>query len=320
MAGRAPRSVPGRRRALHPALGARGRGLGRAPGARQRLPRPDRGPRPSWPIRGCSWASARCSSEPHAVPAPAETRLGVQETISDTLTRLGNVQEFLRRNARAATAARAERDPCQPERRRCAREVQHVATAFKPYLEWLSAPRDGSGPPIPLQQTLESAKQLSDTSLGLVRELRAAAPENARGTVPRSSAGRAKHSCTWCCSGLCWSLLFWSGYYVVKRNDRSRPDCGRGSGARTGWARRELLQPVHVTSSSVAGVAVATRSPKERRQSAQEQPFAALAHDLGCGDQYARRIGQARFGWPLRTRCAAPHGLPNRVTRGKRCR
>ena len=151
-----------------------------------------------------------------------QTRLGVQETISDTLTRLGNVQELLRQMPelrplleQSVTLASQSAD--------AAREAQHVATAFKPYLDWLSAPRDGSGPPVPLQQTLESANQLSDTSLALVRELRAAAPENARGTVTSLDRWTRQAFVYLVLLGLCWSLLFWSGYYVAKRlTDQAR--------------------------------------------------------------------------------------------------
>ena len=163
----------------------------------------------------------------HHMPflARLQARVGVQETISD-IVRLGNLQALLRQAPKlrpvleqSVTLANQSAD--------AAREAQAVATAFKPYLEWLSAPRDGSGPPVPLQKTLESANELSDTSLALVRELRAAAPEDARGMV--ASLEQRVHRWTrqvfvyLVLLGLCWSLLFWSGYYLVKHlTDRAR--------------------------------------------------------------------------------------------------
>jgi hypothetical protein len=148
-----------------------------------------------------------------------QSRIGVQETLCDSLARLDDVEAVLRRVpgvrpllhdlvavTRNATAA--------------LRETRALTAAVEPHL--LRFTEAGAAPSGPgLAQTLESLNTLTDRSLSLVRELRAAAD-----AVPASAIDAAEQRVDrvvrrWVIyvlsAGLIWTAFFWVAFFVVWR-------------------------------------------------------------------------------------------------------
>jgi hypothetical protein len=147
-------------------------------------------------------------------------RVGMQETLSDTLARLDNVQALMDEVPELRPLI-TESSSLLAEATQAARETQGLANSFLPYLDWLGERTADGKPRVSLNQTLASANQLTGTSLEIVRELRAAAPKDSGAMLQkleqRTDRLARKLMLYLLLLGLGWSVLFWGGYYVVKR-------------------------------------------------------------------------------------------------------
>jgi hypothetical protein len=150
----------------------------------------------------------------------AQARLGVQETLSDSLARLNDVEALLGQvrtlrpilddvvtlsdNARAAIV----------ETRMLAEQLEpHIDRVIKPQ----GPPREGRDP----AQLLESANRLTETSLSLVRELRGALPGDPARTLAAIQERADRVLRRWMLYGLivgcAWAAFFWCAYFIVRR-------------------------------------------------------------------------------------------------------
>lgn len=149
-----------------------------------------------------------------------QARLGVYETTSDALSRLGNVQQVADQLP-ALKPLLEQSTALMHDAVLTVRESEELAVAWRPYLDWLSDRGHPGEEPVSLHDSLESANRLTDNSLTLVRELKGAAPKDGTAVLDQLE-GRldriAKRGLLYLILlGFAWSVLFWGGYLVVKR-------------------------------------------------------------------------------------------------------
>jgi hypothetical protein len=155
-----------------------------------------------------------------------QARIGVQETLGDSLSRLGNV-EALMTEVPAMRPLVADLSELTSNAGATAHEARLLLAAVEPLIERF-APADGgargaadvekvSG----VTDALEAANQLTEHSLELVRELRTAMPDDPERTVAAIERRVDRNVRRWVgyalLIGLGWAVFFWSGYVVAKR-------------------------------------------------------------------------------------------------------
>ena len=157
--------------------------------------------------------------------ARAQARLGVQETVSDTLDRMGEVEAMF---DRVPEARHLVGDLAQliSDAKGAAREARLVLVEAEPLFAIVAGRSPGdeaSGTPDhpPLLQALATAERLTDKNVTLLRELRSLAPEDPDRMLDAIEHRGDRVVRRWIgylvLLGAAWALLFWGGYFIVKR-------------------------------------------------------------------------------------------------------
>jgi hypothetical protein len=155
-----------------------------------------------------------------------QARIGVQETLGDSLARLDNV-EALMTQVPAMRPLIADLSELTSNAGATAHEARLLLAAAQPLIDRF-APADrgarGAGDVervSGMTDTLDSAKQLTEHSLELVRELRTAMPDDPERTVAVIEQRVDRNVRRWVgyalLVGFGWAVFFWSGYVVAKR-------------------------------------------------------------------------------------------------------
>jgi hypothetical protein len=166
-----------------------------------------------------------------------QVRVGTQETLSDSLSRLENVQDVLERVPEIRPLL-ADLSQIANDSGKTVRETHMLLRDLAPYLDKLTMSKDGvpSSAPVPagtgagsdsaefssgVNGTIERANQLVEQSLALTREVRASIPHDmarvAAGAEERADLLVRRWIVYALLAGIAWSVVFWSGYLVVKR-------------------------------------------------------------------------------------------------------
>ena len=157
-------------------------------------------------------------------------RLAVQENISDSLSRFRGVDQLLDR-VPAAQPMLDDLVSISGNAASAARETRLLVETGEPYLQKLVTAADGHDERVAVRGTDDEALSLrealvrvdgiSERSLALVRELRAAVPEDPEGALAdveqRVDATARRIAIYALLVGLGWAVAFWGGYYLVKR-------------------------------------------------------------------------------------------------------
>ncbi|HEY8945407.1 MAG TPA: hypothetical protein VIM73_14150 [Polyangiaceae bacterium] len=146
-----------------------------------------------------------------------QTRLGAQEVLSDSVQNLGTQIGGWEQALDYAEQSRPlvqDLSQLTHDSLGAAREARLALEALEPLLRAL--------PPVgELKETLETSHRLADKSLAMLRELRALAPEDPERALTRleARADRWMRRLMLHLAGLGGALivLFWGGYYVVRR-------------------------------------------------------------------------------------------------------
>jgi hypothetical protein len=160
----------------------------------------------------------------------AHARLAVQENITDSLNRLRGVDRLLDRMP-AAQPMLDDLVSISGNAVSAARETRLLVEAGEPYLQELVKAGDGQhqrvgargtdDDALSLREALVRVDGISERSLALVRELRAAMPEDPDGALAevqqRVDATARRIAIYALLVGLGWAVAFWGGYYLVKR-------------------------------------------------------------------------------------------------------
>ena len=148
-----------------------------------------------------------------------QARLGVKETLSDTLSRLDNVKSLFGQvpEVRPMLADLLE---LTDRAGAAAHEGRMLVAAADPQLDRLTE-AEYRELVLGMNSTLESANRLTDRSLLLVREMRGALPndpERSIAAIEERVDGVLRRWVVYLLIvGFAWSVFFWGGYAVVKR-------------------------------------------------------------------------------------------------------
>lgn len=154
-----------------------------------------------------------------------QARIGVQETIGDSMTQLGQL-EALAAHAPEIQPVLHELTVLTGNATLAAREAHALLQAGGPYLELLShngaQPGDTTGARGKnLAEMLGKLDRISERSVTLLRDLRETLPTDPRAAADEIEArvdGLARRWLGYLLAlGAGWSACFWGGYYVVKR-------------------------------------------------------------------------------------------------------
>ncbi len=163
----------------------------------------------------------------------AHARLAVQENITDSLNRLRGVDRLLH-GMPAAQPMLDDLVSISGNAASAARETRLLVEVGEPYLQKLVNADDGhdervvvrgsDDEALSLREALVRVDGISERSLALVRELRAAVPEDPEGALAevehRVDASARRIAIYALLVGLGWAVAFWVGYYLVKRPRR----------------------------------------------------------------------------------------------------
>lgn len=148
-----------------------------------------------------------------------QARVGVQETLTDTLSQLDNVKSL----SGDASDRRPMLDNLMELTGRAeaaAHEGRMLMAAADPQLQRLNY-ADNRELLVGMNSTLESATRLADRSLLLMREMRGSLPNDPERSIAEVEARVDGVLRRWVVYllivGFAWSVFFWSGYAVVKR-------------------------------------------------------------------------------------------------------
>ncbi len=147
-----------------------------------------------------------------------QARLGVQETVTDTLSRAE--VEGLMAQVPALRPMLSELIELTDRAGTTAQEARMLMAAVDPALQRVTAP-DNRELITGMAGTLDSANRLAERSLYLVREMRGSLPSDPEQTLSsleqRADAALRRWIVYLLILGFAWSLFFWSGYVLVKR-------------------------------------------------------------------------------------------------------
>jgi len=155
----------------------------------------------------------------------AQARLGVQETLSDTLDRVGELEAMFDRVPEARQLV-GDLAHLTSDATGAAREARLLLAEAEPLLAIVAGERSadeasGTLDHPPLQQALATAERLTDKNVTLLRELRALAPEQPGRMLDAIERRGDRVVRRWIgylvLLGAAWALLFWGGYLIVKR-------------------------------------------------------------------------------------------------------
>lgn len=153
-----------------------------------------------------------------------QTRLGAHEITSDGITRARELEPMLT-NVAALPPLVSDLSTVAAHALETAKEVRALSVAVRPLLDQvqplLSERARERGNVTGLEAALDTAHRLSDTSLSLVREVRALAELGGSSALRNVSRGVEGLLRRWliylAAAGVGWVALFWGGYYVVMR-------------------------------------------------------------------------------------------------------
>ena len=147
-----------------------------------------------------------------------QARVGVQETVTDTLSRAE--VEGLMAQVPALRPMLSELMELTDRAGTTAHEARMLMAAVDPTLAHVTAPENReliTG----MAGTLDSANRLTESSLRLVREMRGSLPSDPEQTLgaleQRADSVLRRWIVYLLILGFAWSLFFWSGYVLVKR-------------------------------------------------------------------------------------------------------
>jgi hypothetical protein len=158
----------------------------------------------------------------------AQARLGVQETMSDTLGQLSDFERMLDR----MPASRAMVDDIShmtTNAANAAHETRMLLAQLEPFLTKVenlttgAGGGDASGPDrgASVKEILASSERLTDKAVTILREIRALAPDQPGHVLDALEHRSDRIVRRWIgylvLLGAAWAILFWGGYFVVKR-------------------------------------------------------------------------------------------------------
>ena len=148
-----------------------------------------------------------------------QARLGVQETISDSLTRFDDVKAMIG-DVPEVRPILADLMDLTSSAGAAAHEGRMLMAATDPQLQRLTQ-ADGRELVLGMNSTLESANRLADRSLLLIREMRGSVPSDPERSIAALEARVDTVLRRWVIYlviiGFAWAVFFWSGYAIVKR-------------------------------------------------------------------------------------------------------
>jgi hypothetical protein len=148
-----------------------------------------------------------------------QARLGVQETIDDSLARFDNVKTLLD-DVPDVRPVLADLVELTSNAGAAAHEGRMLMAATDPQLERLTE-ADGRELVLGMNATLQSANRLADRSLLLMREARGSLPSDPERSLAQIEQRVDSVLRRWVVYllivGFGWAVFFWSGYAVVKR-------------------------------------------------------------------------------------------------------
>jgi hypothetical protein len=150
----------------------------------------------------------------------AQARLGVQETLSDSLARLNDVEALLGQ-VRTLRPFLDEVVTLSDNARAAIVETRLLAQQLEPHIDRITktdgAPREGQDP----VHMLESANRLTESSISLVRELRGAVPDDPARTIAAIEERVDRALRRWIlyvlAAAVAWAAFFWCAYFMVRR-------------------------------------------------------------------------------------------------------
>ena len=146
-----------------------------------------------------------------------QCRLAVQETLSDSMSRLDDVEALLQR-IKLMQPMLADLVALTSNAQATVRETHAIAEMVEPHLDrFTKAGGSQSGPG--MAKMLESANRLTEQSLALVRELRGALPGDPERTIDAVEQ-RVDHAVRrWIIyvlmAALAWTAFFWCAYFLA---------------------------------------------------------------------------------------------------------
>lgn len=148
-----------------------------------------------------------------------QARIGVQETLSDSLARLDDVDALLRQ-VEAMRPMLEDVVSLTHNATAAVRETRALAEVVEPHLQRLTSskgPREGRDP----AKLLDSASRLTEQSLSLVRELRGAMPGDPARTIAALEQRLDRVLRRWILyilmGAFAWTAFFWCAYFLVRR-------------------------------------------------------------------------------------------------------
>jgi hypothetical protein len=148
-----------------------------------------------------------------------QARIGVQETLDDSLARLDNVKALLG-DMPEVRPMLTDLVELTSSARAAAHEGRMLMAAADPQLQRLTE-ADGRELVLGMNATLQSANRLADRSLLLMREARGSLPSDPERSLAQIEQRVDSVLRRWVVYllivGFGWAVFFWSGYAVVKR-------------------------------------------------------------------------------------------------------
>jgi len=146
-------------------------------------------------------------------------RVGVQETLDDSLGRLDNVKALLG-DMPEVRPMLAQLMELTSSAGAAAHEGRMLMAATDPQLQRMTE-TDGRELILGMNSTLESANRLADRSLLLMREMRGSLPSDPEQSFAaieqRVDSALRRWLVYLSIAGFAWAVFFWTGYAVVKR-------------------------------------------------------------------------------------------------------
>lgn len=151
-----------------------------------------------------------------------QARLGASEVLSDSIDRFGDMKT-LAEQLPGVQAMLANIKTLVEESKTTAVAAQASIHSLEPVLALLPPQRE-------LQETIHAADHVTEKADALLRDIRALVPANPQGTVTAVTLAADQLVRRWAIYlaliGAVWSVMFWGGYYAVKRLTAARSHTG----------------------------------------------------------------------------------------------
>ena len=150
----------------------------------------------------------------------AQARVGVQETLNDSLARLHDVEALLGR-AQALRPLLGDIVTMTNNATAALRETRELVDVVEPHVRSFATSRGPSRDGPDIAQMLASADRVTESSLSLVRELRGAVPDDPARTFAALEQRLDRVLRRWILyvvmAAAAWTAFFWFGYFLVRR-------------------------------------------------------------------------------------------------------